>query len=119
MHYALYVLIGLAAGLLSGLFGIGGGILIVPSLIFLFGYTQHKAQGTSLAVFLLPVGFLAATNYYKKDNVDVVGAAIIAAALFCGGYFGSKVALMVPEPTLRKVFSGFLVLVAVQLFFKK
>jgi uncharacterized membrane protein YfcA len=119
MHYALLALIGAAAGILSGLFGIGGGILIVPSLIFLLGFSQHKAQGTSLAVFLVPIGFLAAMNYYKKDAVDIGAAAIIAGALFIGGFFGSKIALMIDETTLRRMFAGFLVLVAVQLFLKK
>jgi uncharacterized membrane protein YfcA len=119
MHYALYALIGLAAGVLSGLFGIGGGILIVPALIYFLGYSQYKAQGTSLAVFLLPVGLLAAMNYYKKGNVDVVGATTIACALMIGGYFGSKIALSIEEAPLRKVFSVFLVVAAAHLFFKK
>ena len=119
MQYALFALIGLAAGVLSGLFGIGGGILIVPALIYLMGFSQHKAQGTSLAVFVLPVGFLAALNYYKKGNVDLTGAAVVAAALFLGGYFGSKLALAIEESTLRKIFAVFIVIAAVNLFFKK
>ncbi len=119
MEYLLYVLIGGAAGVLSGMFGIGGGILVVPSLVYLLGFNQQRAQGTSLAVFLVPVGLLAAINYYKKDQVEVVAAAVIAVCLFAGGYFGSKIALSMPEALLRKLFAGLLVVAALQMFFKR
>ncbi|MBI5708176.1 MAG: sulfite exporter TauE/SafE family protein [Armatimonadetes bacterium] len=119
MTYLAYSLIGFVAGILSGMFGIGGGVLIVPALVLALGFDQHRAQGTSLAVFLVPVGALAAFNYYKKGSVDFAAAAAIAVCLFCGGFFGSKIALALPEQTIRKVFACFLVLVAIQLFFKK
>lgn len=117
---ALYcALIGLGAGISGGLFGIGGGVVIVPGLIYILGYGQKMAQGTSLMMLMLPVAFLSVMNYAKEKQVDFVAAGWIALGFFMGGYLGSKIALNLDEGVLRKVFSGFLVVIAVQLWFRK
>jgi uncharacterized membrane protein YfcA len=113
------IVIGLVAGTFSGLIGIGGAIIIIPSLVFLLGMDQYSAQGTSLATMLLPIGLLAALNYYKAGELNIKYAMVIAVAFFVGGYLGSKVALQIPEPVLRKVFAGILVLIAVKMFLGK
>lgn len=102
------LLIGLSAGILSGLVGVGGGLIIVPALIFFLGFTQHQAQGTSLGLLLLPVGILAVINYYNKGNVDVKVVAIMSVAFIAGGYLGSKLALRLPEDAVKKIFAVFL-----------
>ena len=102
------LLIGLFAGILSGLVGVGGGLIIVPALIFFLGFTQHQAQGTSLGLLLLPVGILAVINYYNKGNVDIKVVAIMSVAFIAGGYLGSKLALRLPEDTVKKIFAIFL-----------
>lgn len=104
----LILLIGLAAGVLSGLVGVGGGLIIVPALIFFLGFNQHQAQGTSLGLLLLPVGILAVINYYNKGNVDVKVVAIMSVAFIAGGWLGSKLALRLPEDTVKKIFAVFL-----------
>jgi uncharacterized membrane protein YfcA len=105
----LFVAIGLAAGILSGLFGIGGGVVIVPALIYLGGFTQHQATGTSLAVLLPPIGIGAMWEYYREGNVNVQAAMIIAAAVFAGGWLGAVVANRVSGPYLRLAFSLFVI----------
>ncbi len=117
--FIILVLIGLVAGTLSGLIGIGGAIIIIPSLILLLGMDQYDAQGTSLATMLLPIGLLAAINYYKEGAVNIKYAAIIAVAFFVGGYLGSKVALDIPETILRKVFAITLLVIAIKMFLGK
>jgi uncharacterized membrane protein YfcA len=119
MDVAAFVLIGLAAGVLGGMFGIGGGVMMVPALIYLKGFSQKKAQGTSLAVFMLPVALLGFLNYYKEGEADLFGGAWMAAGVFCGAFLGSKLAVGMDEALLRKLFAGLLILVAVQLFLKK
>jgi uncharacterized membrane protein YfcA len=119
MDAILFVLIGLLAGVMGGLFGIGGGIIMVPALIYLKGFTQQKAQGTSLAVFMLPVAILGFLNYYREGQADLIGGAYMAVGVFCGAFLGSKLALVTEEATLRKVFAILLMVMAVQLFFKK
>ena len=104
----LILLIGLTAGVLSGLVGVGGGLIIVPALIFFLGFSQHQAQGTSLGLLLLPVGILAVINYYNKGNVDVKVVAIMSVAFIAGGWLGSKLALRLPEDTVKKIFAVFL-----------
>ncbi len=113
------IIIGLVAGTFSGLIGIGGAIIIIPSLVFLLGMDQYSAQGTSLATMLLPIGLLAALNYYKAGELNIKYAMVIAIAFLVGGYLGSKVALQIPEHVLRKVFAGILVLIAVKMFLGK
>jgi uncharacterized protein len=102
------LLIGLAAGVLSGLVGVGGGLIIVPALIFFLGYTQHQAQGASLGLLLLPVGILAVMNYYNKGQIDVKVVAVMSIAFVLGGWLGSKLALRLPADTVKKIFAIFL-----------
>ena len=104
----LILTIGLFAGILSGLVGVGGGLIIVPALVFFLGFNQHQAQGTSLGLLLLPVGILAVINYYNKGNVDVRVVAIMSIAFIAGGWLGSKLALRLPEDTVKKIFAVFL-----------
>lgn len=106
----LYLLsIGIVAGIASGLFGIGGGVLIVPGLVFVLGFSQHAATGTSLAVLLPPVGIAAVLEYYRHGNVDLKAAFIVAAALLVGAWFGALLANHVKDTYLRLVFGVFVV----------
>lgn len=102
------LVIGLFAGVLSGLVGVGGGLIIVPALIFFLGFNQHQAQGTSLGLLLLPVGILAVINYHNKGNVDVRVVAIMSIAFLAGGWIGSRLALRLPEDAVKKIFAVFL-----------
>ncbi len=110
--------IGIVAGLLSGMFGIGGGIVIVPALILLAKFTPQKATGTSLGALLLPVGFLGAIQYWKRGDVDFRASLILALCLFLGAFFGAKIGLAMSPRLLRRAFALFLVLVSAQLWFK-
>lgn len=115
----LLVIIGIAAGMLSGLVGIGGGIVIVPALVYLLAFSQKQAQGTSLAILLLPIGILAVLNYYRDPqvNLDVKVVALITLGFVAGSYFGSKLALSLPDALLKKVFAVFLLLIAFKMLF--
>ena len=112
-------LIGLVAGVLSGMFGIGGGIIIVPALVLLAHFEPQKATGTSLGALLLPVGFLGAMQYWKRGDVDFRASAILALGLFAGALLGAKLGLAMSPRTLRRAFSVFLVLISAQLWFRK
>jgi uncharacterized protein len=103
--FLLLSLIGLLAGILSGLIGVGGGIIIVPALVFFLGFTQKEAQGTSLGLLLLPIGILAVMNYYNKGLIDVRVVGIMAFAFLIGGFFGSKIALVISEAALKRIFA--------------
>jgi uncharacterized membrane protein YfcA len=116
--FALLLGIGLVAGILSGLIGIGGGIIMVPLLIML-GFSQHQAQGTSLAALLPPVTFLAVLNYHKAGDINWKYAIIISLFFVIGGYFGSKIAININEKLLRKIFALVLLVVAGKMFFGK
>lgn len=105
------LLTGLLAGILSGFVGVGGGIIMVPVMVWLLGYSQHQAQGTSLAVLMFPVVFMAVRNYYRAGMIDPKVVAVIAIAFVAGGYFGSKWSLALPMETVRKVF-GLLMIIA-------
>ncbi|MEP6728946.1 MAG: sulfite exporter TauE/SafE family protein [Bacteroidota bacterium] len=113
----LLVIIGLAAGILSGMIGIGGGIIIVPALVFVLGFTQQQAQGTSLGLLLLPVGILAVMNYYKQGFIDVKVVGIMSVTFILGGWLGSKIALSLPQETVKKIFAIILIVVAVKMLF--
>jgi uncharacterized protein len=115
----LYVILGLTAGVLSGLIGIGGGVIIVPALVFLFGFTQHQAQGTTLALLVPPIGFLAAWTYYKQGYVDIRIAALIAVGFFVGSLLGAKFSTGLSNVVLEKVFGVALLLIAVKMIFAK
>ncbi|HOJ18318.1 MAG: TSUP family transporter [Ignavibacteriales bacterium] len=109
--------IGLMAGLISGLLGIGGGLIIVPALVAFVGFTQKQAQGTSLGLLLLPIGIFAVINYYKADLVNVKAVALMCLTFVVGSYLSSKFAISLPEGILKKIFATFLLLYAGKLFF--
>jgi uncharacterized membrane protein YfcA len=113
-----YCVLGLLVGVLSGMVGIGGGIVIVPTLVYVAGMSQHKAQGTSLGALLLPIGALAFWEYYKAGNVDVKAAIIIAITFTIGGYFGGRFAQHISEPVLRRIFAAMLILAAIKMLTK-
>ncbi len=113
------VIIGLAAGILSGLVGIGGGLVMVPAMVWLLGYSQHQAQGTSLAVLMLPVVFLAVRDYYKAGHIDPKVVGVIALAFVLGGFFGGKWALALPADQLKKIFGVVLLAAALKLLLSK
>ena len=113
------IVIGLLAGILSGLVGVGGGILMIPLLIMFLGLTQHQAQGTALFAMLPPIGILAAMNYYKEGFVKWEYAAVIALTFVVGGYFGSKLAISLSAQTVRKVFGVIMLIGAIKLIFSK
>lgn len=113
--YILLIFIGLAAGLLAGFVGVGGGIIIVPALIYLAGLTPLMAQGTSLALMLPPIGILAFMEYYKAGNVNVTYGIIIAVTFVVGGYFGAKFAQKVDENLIKFVFGVLMLIVAVKM----
>ena len=115
----MYLLIGLAVGVVSGVVGIGGGILFVPALVWLAGMDQHKAQGTSLGALLAPVGIFAFMEYYRKGNADVRVAALLAAGFLVGGYFGAVGAQHIPEVWLRRIFALTLLAVGGRMWFSK
>jgi uncharacterized protein len=99
------ILIGLAAGILSGLVGVGGGIIVVPALVFFLGFTQHQAQGASLGLLLLPVGILAVASYYNRGYIDIKVVGIMAVAFVIGGWLGSKLSLSISEIAVKRVFA--------------
>jgi len=101
----LLIIVGLAAGVLSGMVGVGGGIIIVPALVIFLGFSQHQAQGTSLGLLLLPVGILAVMNYYNKGYIDIKVVAIMSIAFILGGWLGSKLSLSMPQDTVKKIFA--------------
>ena len=114
----LLILIGISAGLLSGVVGVGGGIIIIPLLMLFIGLDQHQAQGTSLAVMLPPIGILAAWNYHKAGFVEWKYAMIIAATFIIGGYLGSRLAVTVNASTLKKIFGVIMLIGGLKLIFK-
>ena len=114
------LVIGFAAGFMSSLVGIGGGVVIVPALVIIFGLSQKMAQGTSLAMLSLPVAFIGAYNYYKEGQVNWKIALILAATFVIGGYLGSKVVLGLDTSIVKKIFAIFMIVIAVKyLFFDK
>jgi len=115
----LLVLIGVSAGVIAGALGVGGGIIIVPALVFVFGMSQHHAQGTSLAVLLFPVGILAVMNYYRKGFVNFRFALILIAAFILGSYFGSLFSISLPENTLKKLFGILMLAAGLRMIFGK
>lgn len=115
----LLIAVGLLTGTLGGMLGIGGGLILIPALVYIFGFSQHQAIGTSLAIMLPPIGMFAAYNYYKAGQVNLKYALILAAAFMIGSYFSSKLALKIPENILRKTFSIFLILVAIKMLLSK
>ncbi len=111
------MIIGLVAGTFSGMIGIGGGMIIVPCLVYFVGMQQHAAQGTSLAMMLLPVGILGVMNYYNQGAVDFKYAVLIAIPFVLGSFLGSKFSLSIDGATVKKIFAGAMMLVAVKMMF--
>ncbi len=112
-------LIGLLAGTMGGMVGIGGGLIIVPAMVYLMGADQRTAQGTSIAIMLPPIGLFAAINYYKAGYINIKYAAVIAVTFLLGGYLGSKLAIALPEAVVKKVFAAFLIITALKMIFTK
>ena len=119
MNILLYLLLGLLAGTFSGLIGIGGAIIIIPSLVLLFGLSQHTAQGTTLALMVPPIGLLAAWTYYKQGFVDFKIAGLICLGFFFGGLAGAKFATDIPDQLLRKIFGVVLLLASLRMILFK
>jgi len=115
----LLIIIGIITGFMAGMLGIGGAVIMIPALVFLLGLTQQTAQGTSLAVMLPPIGIIAAYNYYRAGEVNFKFALILAVTFIVGSYFGSKLALTIPQPVLKKIFGVLLLFIAAKMLFSK
>jgi uncharacterized protein len=115
----LFLVLGIAAGVLSGFIGIGGGIIIIPALVFFLGFSQHMAQGTTLALMVPPIGLFAAWAYYKAGFVDIKAAVLICIGFILGSVLSAKYATLIPDDVLRKVFGGILLLVSLRMIFMK
>lgn len=112
------ILIGLFAGVLSGMIGVGGGIIIVPALVYFLGLSQHAAQGTSLALMLPPIGVLAAMNYFQAGQLNIKYALVIAVSFIIGGYFGSRLSIeFINEAMMKKIFGIIMLIAAIKLVF--
>jgi uncharacterized membrane protein YfcA len=113
------LVLGIGIGIISGLIGLGGGVFLIPTLVYVYGMDQHRAQGTSVATLLLPIGAMAFWKYYAAGNVDLKIAALVAAGFFVGGYFGAAWAQALPTLVLRRIFAGCLAVIAVKLFLQR
>jgi uncharacterized protein len=113
------LVIGIMTGVMAGMLGIGGGLVVIPALVIFMGMSQQTAQGTSLAMMLPPIGILAAYNYYKAGHVDIKIAIVLAITFIAGSYFGSKLAIRLPQELMKKIFGIFLLLVAIKMLFWK
>lgn len=111
------ILTGVAAGIMSGLLGIGGAILVVPALIYFYGLSQHMAQGTALAMMIPPIGLLAAWHYWKNGNVNIGWAVLLCLGFFFGGLIGAYFANLMPDLQLRRIFGVFILVIALKLIF--
>jgi uncharacterized membrane protein YfcA len=119
LQLLILIVVGVLAGLLAGAFGIGGAIIVIPALVFILGLSQHEAQGTSLAFMLPPVGILATWNYWKEGHVNWKIALILSITFFIGAYFGSQFSINISDKTLRRLFGGLLILIALKMIFSK
>jgi hypothetical protein len=119
MAQFLYILLGLLAGFLSGMLGIGGGIILIPALIFIFGLNQLQAQGTTLALMIPPIGLLAAIRYYQSGNVKLGMAGFICLGFLFGGLLGANLVHSLPELLIRRIFALSLLLISLRMFFAK
>jgi uncharacterized membrane protein YfcA len=116
---ALIVAIGIVTGILSGMLGIGGAVIMIPAMVFLLGMDQRTAQGTSLWVLLPPISILAAINYLKEGYVNMKFVVILVITFIIGSYFGSKIALSIPQESLRRIFGLLLLVIALKMLFSK
>ena len=119
MNQLFYILLGLIAGILGGMFGIGGGIILIPALVYLFGLTQHQAQGTTLAILVPPIGLLAALRYYYSGNVKLGMAGFICIGFFVGGFIGAHLVQNVADPLLKRLFGIFLLVISLRMILTK
>jgi uncharacterized membrane protein YfcA len=117
--FAILIIIGLVAGFLGGMIGLGGAIILIPALVVFLAMDQRMAQGTTIAIMLPPIGLFAAYNYYKAGFVNIKYALIIAVVFMLGGYLGSKLALNLPVGVLKKIFAVVLALIAAKMVFTK
>jgi uncharacterized membrane protein YfcA len=113
------IVIGIIAGAFSGFIGIGGGLIVVPALVYFLGFNQHEAQGTSLAMMLPPIGILAVYNYYKVGHVDFKVSLILAITFILGSFFGSKLAISLSADTIKKAFGVIIILVGIKMILGK
>lgn len=114
-----FLIVGLLGGVFGGVFGLGGGVILIPALVYFFGFSQHLAQGTTLAVMVPPIGLLAAWKYYTNGYVDLHAVPMICLGFFFGGLLGAYLVQPVPDFALKKLFGGFLLLVALKMIFGK
>jgi len=119
MSQVLYILLGLVAGIFGGMFGIGGGTILIPAMVFLFGLTQHQAQGTTLALMVPPIGLLAAWRYWQAGNVKLGMAGFICLGFFIGGLIGAQLVQNVSDPLLKKFFGVFLLFISIRMIIDK
>jgi uncharacterized membrane protein YfcA len=119
MSQLLFVLLGLVAGVFGGMMGLGGGIIIIPALVYLFGFSQHQAQGTSLLIMVPPITLLAAWQYYSKGHVRLDVAGFICLGFLVGGLIGANFAQGISGPMLKKIFGGVLFLVSMRMILSK
>ena len=115
----LFILLGLIAGVFSGVVGLAGGVIIIPTLVFLFGLSQQQAQGTTLALMVPPIGLLAAYTYYQQGFVDIKIAGFICIGFVLGGWLGAKIAVSLPQNILQKIFALSLFFISLKMFFAK
>ncbi len=118
-QFLILIIIGLAAGFFGGTLGLGGGIIVIPALVLILGFSQHMAQGTALAFMLPPVTLLATLNYWKNGYVNWKMALVLSVTFFIGAYLGSAFAIQLPDKILKKIFSVLLLIVAIKIFFSK
>ena len=119
MSQILYIILGLVAGIFGGMFGIGGGTILIPALVYLFGLTQHQAQGTTLAIMIPPIGLLAALRYYYSGNVKLGMAGFICIGFLVGGLIGAQFIHGVTDSMLKKLFGVYLFIIALGMMFSK
>jgi len=112
-----YIVLGFVAGVFSGFLGLGGGTILIPVFVFILGFTQHKAQGTTLALMIPPIGLLAAWKYWTKGNVNIKVALFVCVGFFVGGYLGASLVTYIPDHLLKKLFAVFLMFIAIKMFF--
>lgn len=115
----LLTIIGLIVGFFGGMFGVEGGVILIPALVYIIGMEQHTAQGTSVAILLPPIGIVAAYNYYKAGHINIKYAIIIAITFIIGSYFGSILAVHLPDQVSKRIFAVILFLISIKMFFFK
>lgn len=119
MNQSLYIILGIVAGIFGGMFGIGGGTILIPALVYLFGLTQHQAQGTTLAIMVPPIGLLAALRYYHSGNVKLGMAGLICLGFFVGGLIGANFVQNLSDPLLKRLFGVYLLFIAAEMILGK